>query len=190
MRTVIASLESTSPYSQSKHYDEFQVPPINDGKETKDAYEARTWRNRLHVDDNGEVFIPPMAFKNSLSEAAKYLSMQIPGKGKSTYTKHFEGGLMVPEAVGLGIKAEDVGHEWHFVPSNGVRGNGKRVNRCFPLIRKWAADVLFVILDETIDENPFAKHLQAAGMFIGIGRFRPRNNGFYGRFKVNNIVWE
>jgi hypothetical protein len=44
-------------------------------------------------------------------------------------------------------------------------------------------------LDETITEEVFKLHLEESGKFIGIGRFRPQNNGFYGRFKVNEIVW-
>ena len=47
----------------------------------------------------------------------------------------------------------------------------------------------FYILDETVTEDVFKNILEQAGAFIGIGRFRPRNNGFYGRFKVEKVVW-
>ena len=182
MKTVIAHLKSISPYSQSKHYD---TEPLE--KESKVDYEARTWRDRLHVTEDGHVFIPQMSFKNCLSEAAKYLGIQIPGKGKSTYTKHFEAGVLVLDPLVLPIKKEDVAGEWFFVPSDGVRGSGKRVNKCFPVIHQWEGDVTFHILDETITIPVFRKHLEEAGKFIGIGRFRPRNNGFYGRFEVKDI---
>jgi hypothetical protein len=86
MSIAIATLESISPYSQSRFHN---VP--REDKETADDHERRTWRERLHVNKDGFVFIPPMSFKNMLSEAAKYLSMQVPGKGKSTYTNLFEG---------------------------------------------------------------------------------------------------
>jgi hypothetical protein len=45
------------------------------------------------------------------------------------------------------------------------------------------------VLDETVTEEVFRNVLEQAGAFIGIGRFRPRNNGFYGRFKVEAIAW-
>ena len=32
--------------------------------------------------------------------------------------------------------------------------------------------------------------LREAGKFIGIGRFRPRNNGYYGRFDVESVDWK
>ena len=185
MRTAIVKMHSISPYSQSKHYD---VPKLD--KEIPKDYEARTWRERMHVNKDGHVFIPPMAFKNCLSECAKFLSIQIPGKGKATYTKHIEAGVLVTEPLVLPIKKEDADCEWLFVPSDGRRGGGTRVNKCFPLIREWEGEVTFYILDETVTEDVFKLHIEEAGKFIGIGRFRPRNNGFYGRFEVEDIAWE
>ena len=82
MKEIQLSLKGTSPYSQSRPH---TTPKLN--KETPDAHEARTWMNRLHVKD-GQVFIPGNAIRNCLAEAAKFLSIQIPGKGKATYTKH------------------------------------------------------------------------------------------------------
>src|SRR5262245_66011200 len=85
MIIATAELEGISPYSQSKHH----ITPKKERELPKD-YEERTWRERLHVNKDGYVFIPPMAFKNCIAEIAKFLGVQIPGKGKSTYTKHFE----------------------------------------------------------------------------------------------------
>ena len=184
MKTATARLVSVSPYSQSKHYD---VPSLD--KEGRDAYERRTWRERCHADEKGGIFIPPMAFKNCISEAAKFLSIQIKGKGKSTYTKHFEAGVLVMDPLPLPIAKADVAGEWLFVPADGRRGSGKRVLKCFPVIQSWAGEVTFHILDETITEDVFAHHLAEAGKFIGIGRFRPRNNGYYGRFQVEKLAW-
>ena len=185
MKTAIANLKSITPYSQSRGHQAEKLP-----KESAEDYERRTWRERLHVDEQtGNVFIPPMAFKNCLSEIAKYLSMQIPGKGKSTYTKHFEAGVMCADPLILPLKAEAVSGEWLFVPANGMRGNGKRVWRCFPRISNWEGQVKFVVLDETMTRDVFFEQLQQAGAFVGIGRFRPRNNGYYGRFSVEKLEW-
>lgn len=185
MKTVVATLKSVSPYSQSKHHD---TPKLE--RELPKDYEKRTWRERLHVNDDGKVFIPPMAFKNALSEAAKFMGIQIPGKGKATYTKHFEAGVLVVDGLVLPVKKDDVPGEWLFLPSDGIRGSGKRVDKCYPVIKEWSGDVTFYVLDELITKEPFAEHLTAAGNFIGIGRFRPRNNGFYGRFTVEKVKWQ
>lgn len=185
MRTVTAKLESLSPYSQSRHYTD---PPRKD-KESPEDYKKRTWRSHCHSDDAGNVVIPPMAFKNCVAEAAKFLSIKIPGERNATWTKHFEAGLMVPEPLVLPIKVADVEGEWLFLPSDGVRGGGKRVDKCYPLIRRWAGSVTFYILDEKITQEAFEYHLREAGNLIGIGRFRPRNNGYYGRFQVKSVSW-
>lgn len=187
MKTAIAALNSVSPYSQSRHYTD-EVPKLD--KEGANSYEMRTWMHRCHVTADGFVFIPPMSFKNCLSEAAKYLAVQIPGKGKSTFTKHFEAGVLVADPVVLPIKHADVAGETFFVPASGKRGDGKRVTKKFPVIPQWSADVVFYILDETVTEDVFLHHLEQAGKFIGIGRFRPRNNGFYGRFEVKGVKWK
>jgi len=184
MKRAICELESMSPYGQSKYIQEKKTRD-----ETHEQFEARTWNQRCHYNEAGNVFIPPMSFKNCLSEAAKYKSIQIPGKGKSTYTKHFEAGILVVEPLVLPYTKDTITHEWLHVPSDGQRGGTKRVEKCFPLIPSWSGTVTFLILDELINQDVFHDHLVDAGSFIGIGRFRPRNNGFYGRFAVKSIKW-
>jgi hypothetical protein len=185
MKKAICKLQSVSPYSQSRYIQEKRTRD-----ETPAAFEERSWKQRCHWNENGNLYIPPMSFKNCLSEAAKYKSIQIPGKGKSTYTKHFEAGILVVEPLVLDITKDSIQHEWLHVPSDGKRGGTKRVEKCFPLIQSWSGTVEFLVLDETITEDVFTAHLQDAGSFIGIGRFRPRNNGFYGRFEVKSVSWK
>jgi hypothetical protein len=185
---VTATLKSAAFYGQSRNYT-MDVPKLE--KESSADYEKRTWRNRLHTMPDGKVFIPPTAFKNCLSEAAKYLSIQIPGKGKSTYTKHIEAGVLAnPEPIILDINAETVDGMWLFLPASGKRGDGKRVWKCMPYIKEWSADVDFQVYDETVTEDIFRYHLEQAGKFIGIGYFRPRNNGYWGRFSVSKMTWK
>lgn len=185
MKIATAHLKSVAPYSQSRYHD---TPKLD--KERPDDYEMRTWANRLSVTDDGHVFIPPMAFKKSLETAARFLGMQIKGRGKATYTKHFKAGVLVTDALVLPIKKDDVPGEVFFVPSDGKAGSGSRVKRKFPVIREWEGDVQYFILDETITPDVFEAHLREAGNFIGIGRFRPENGGFYGRYSIADIKWE
>lgn len=186
MKTCVARLKSVSPYSQSKSYQRF-VPKLD--KEQNDDYEKRTWREKTHAGPDGVIYIPGMAFKMALDDAAKRYSQTIPGKGKATYTKHFVAGVLVLENVPLGVKKDEVEGEWLFVNADGVRGSGKRVWRCFPVIRGWEADVTFYVGDDTVTKEVFEHYLAETGKFVGIGRFAPRNGGFYGRFEVGKTVW-
>jgi hypothetical protein len=178
-RIAIVKLESLAPYSQSRKHD----TPKKD-KETPDAYEARTWREKCSANDAGEIVIPAMAFKQALDAVAKRLGMQIPGKGKATYTKHFKGGVICEADVPIGYRKDDVPSITISANSDGVRGSGKRVSRTFPQVPKWSGEARFVILDDTVTNDIFEKHLTEAGRFIGVGRFRPENGGLNGRFKI------
>lgn len=184
MKLTECKLESTSPYSQSKYY---KVDKL--AKELPGDFEERTWRERCHVNENGNIIIPPMVFTNSIKEAAKYLSLPVPGQARKTFTKHFESGVLVSDPIVLPIKKDEVEGEWLFVPSNGQRGGGSRVEKCFPVIRQWKAAVLFYILDDIITRDAFEQVLRTCGNLIGIGRFRPRNWGYYGRFKLVEMTW-
>lgn len=185
MKLATCKIEGISPYSQSKYHETERL-----NKELPDAYRDRTWRECLHYDHNGQVYIPPMAFKNCISETAKFLGIQIQGKGKATYTKHFEAGILVIEPSFLGIHKDEVEPEHLFLPSDGVRGSGKRVQKIYPLIRApWHCTVQFHIADDLITADVFRYHFEQAGTFIGIGRFRPRNNGYYGRFRLLDMEW-
>ena len=182
MRTATCTLESLSPYSQSRPI----LTPRGE-KETAKDHEERCWMERVHTDADGRPYIPPMAFKWSIGAAAKYLSISIPGEGKSKYTKHFLSGILVPEKIYL---PTDMGHWWGLMNSNGQRGGGKRVWRCFPEWSKWEGILTVCVLDAKIPQEIFVRVLKEAGNFIGIGRFRPQNGGFYGRFKVVKVKWE
>lgn len=185
MKIARVKLESVSDYSQSKHID---VPKLN--RELPKDYEERCWRERCHAGKDGKVFMPAMSFKNCLASAARFMSEQVPGKGKTTYTKHFLSGVLVMENCPLPVKRDEVEGEWLFVPSDGKRGGGSRVHKCFPVIRSWKAEVTFHIIDDIITEEVFTRTLMNAGSYIGLGRFRPENGGYYGRFRVLEVKWE
>lgn len=185
MKTAMAIIQGISPYQQGRYH---QTEKLE--KETHDDHEKRTWLEKAHVDKNGFIFIPPMAFKKCLETAAKFLSIPIPGKNKSLYTKHFLSGILVSEGMTLNIKKENMDGLWVLGNARGQRGaSGARVSKCFPTIQEWGGVVIFYILDDTITKEVFERVLKEAGNFIGIGVFRPENGGYYGRFIVEKVEW-
>lgn len=185
MKIAHCKLSSISPYSQSRAHQTEKLP-----KEGPDDYEQRTWREKCHFDKDGQVFIPPMSFKQALDVAAKMLGRTIPGKGKATYSKFFLAGVLVMDGPMLGITKDAVAMDRIHANADGVRGSGKRVWRNFPRIESWAATVDYHILADEITKDVFEDALTQCGSFVGIGRFRPQNGGFYGRFKIDGINWE
>lgn len=193
---IKVKFEGLSPVIQSRSHEQ---PKLN--RELADAYEKRTWIYKAHVQGGFEksamtheiredwadlpVIIPGIAFKRSLDEVAKYLGRQVPGKGKATYTKHFESGVQCTGDIVIdGLKAGDLASQRIFANADGVRGSGKRVHRLFPLIPSgWTGSALFEIWDDLITEEVFMEHFILAGTLIGVGSFRVRNGGMCGRFR-------
>lgn len=189
MHTARVTLRSTSPYSPSRAYDH-EIPKLPGEK--PDAYEERTWRNKAHTNSAGNIYMPPMAFKMGLDTAAQRIGRQIPGKGKATYTKYFLSGVLMFEGPVLPIKAAELTEnecDRIHANSDGVRGSGKRVWRLFPRIDDWEVDVEYTILTDEIEQDVFEEALHHAASFVGVGRFRPQNGGYYGRYEVVKCHW-
>lgn len=184
MKICTATLESVSAYSASRNHDE----PKHE-KESHDAYDQRTWRSKLHVNGDGTIIIPGAGFKQALDSTAQFLGMKIPGKRNATYTKHFKAGVLVIDNLDTKIPAAKAEMAKIYCNADGVRGSGKRVFRYFPMVREWHGTLDFYIADETIVKDIFELHLSECGKFRGIGRFRPENGGFNGRFRVAKTEW-
>ena len=198
MKQATVKITGQAPYAQSRFHGAEKL-----AREGADDYEQRTWPQKAHIDDDGYIFIHALAFKKCIAEAAKYLSMQIPGKGKATFTKNFQSGVIILDNARINgrkglIKAADINEpetgyvgERLFVPADGVAGSGKRVHRTFPVVHPaWYCEIVFLILDDIITQEVFEKHLQTAGQLIGVGAFRVRNGGIWGRFRGEVIDWE
>ncbi|MCX7373877.1 MAG: hypothetical protein NTW56_15820 [Alphaproteobacteria bacterium] len=160
--------------------------------ESRDAYDARTWRSKLSVaerDGSPTVVMPAHGLHQCIAAAAKYSKRQIPGQGKATWTAKFTAGIMLADDPALNIDPATVGHVTISANADGIRGSGKRVPRRFPVIPAWEASFDIYILDPIITEDVFREMVEIAGMFIGIGRFRPQNGGTNGRFKIKSLAW-
>jgi hypothetical protein len=179
-----------SPYSQSaKHDTEFL------DRESHDAYEQRTWLNKATVNSAGEVVIPSMALKQCVDTAAQKLGRKIPNRRGATYKSYFSSGVLsVDDAVlmanGKPLTRDDAEKVTIQANSDGVRGSGKRVPRSFPVWNKWNAVFSFVITDDIVTPEVFEEAIRAAGVIVGIGRFRAEKGGRNGRFIVSKIEWE
>lgn len=175
-------IEGITPISFGKAFTSERKP-----SEDHDTFERRCWREKCHVDSDGNVIVPPIMFKKALELAAQFASESVPGKGTSKFTKHFKAGILITDPILIGIKIDDVVDERLFVSSTGKPG-GPRVYRHFPLIMKWGGHVTIHLLDPTLKKHwrKVIEYSERAGQFIGLGRFAPRVGGYYGRFVVKN----
>lgn len=172
------------------------IQSVKNTGENHDDFEKRTFRERVHSLTDGTVILPPQAVKKCLQDCAKYLSESVQGKGKSTYTKHFMAGtletdeIILCDANGKALKVDELPYERLYVPSDGKQGGTKRVWRQFCYAPEgWTAKGMLYLLDPILIDKPekVNEYLEHAGKFIGLCRWRPRNGGMYGRFKVNKF---
>jgi len=187
MRICTVHIESITPYSASRKVDEDEHPRLP--KEKPDEYDKRVWREHCTVDKDDTVCIPGMGLKMAVDEACKRLGLQVPGRGKTMYTKYFVSGQIVESDVPIGIKKDQLESISIWANADGVRGSGKRVRRYFPYIQEWRGVARFLILDDAIPADVFEKVVREAGQLIGVGRGRPEKGGMNGRFDVAKLVW-
>lgn len=186
MRTVTIQIEGMTPYSASKHI----VEELQKG-ETKDAHEKRRWREKAHVDENGMMFIPGVAFKLALDETASLLNEKIPGKGNQTWTGQFATGVVAMSDLSLGVDIKDVKAIEIFAHANGKRGPGTRVTRFFPIVPTWRGELEMRVFNDTLPEEIFERFFEQAGLLAGVGRGRPitKSPAGNGRFRPTKFTW-
>jgi len=190
MKASVATVTLTgiAPMTQSRAHE----TPKLEGENPND-YDIRTWRNKLSTELNGDtrtIVIPAHGVMQCIAAAAKYSKRQIPGQGKATWTAKFTAGITLMENPRLNIDPASVGSITISANADGVRGSGKRVPRRFPVIPTgWSTTFDVYILDPIITEQIFREMVELAGMFIGLGQFRPQNGGTNGRFKLADLIW-
>ena len=179
-----------SAYSQSaKHDTEFL------DRESHDAYEQRTWLNKCTLNREGHIVIPSMALKQAIDTAAQKLGIKVPNRRGATYKNYFASGVLsVDDAVlmhnGKPLTPQDAEKVTIQANADGTRGSGKRVPRSFPVFNQWQSAFDFLITDDIITPSVFDQTIRAAGVIVGLGRFRAEKGGRNGRFVVSKIEWE
>lgn len=185
VRTTIVGM---APMTHSHQH----LTPKIDGESAED-YDIRTWRLKLNtkdVDGQQRIIIPLAAMHQCIVAAAKYTKRQIPGQGKATWTAKMTSGILIENDPVVDVMPDEVTMLTISAHANGIRGPGPRVPRRFPQIRPgWKSTFLTYILDPIITQDVFAEMLEAAGLYIGLGQYRPQNIGHNGRFKVKELIW-
>jgi hypothetical protein len=183
IRYCTMQVRGSSAYSASRNHEEPKLP-----KERPDEYDARTWRSKIRV-EGGQVVIDPMAFKFGLDKAASMLGRKIPGRASATFTKFFASGVIVAQPVAVAPESA-IECERLFVHANGKRGSGSRVWRHFPRVQEWGGAVPFEVIADEISRDVFEEFARYAGLAVGVGRFRPENGGYLGRYVVESFKWQ
>ena len=163
-----------------------------DGVKTKkkkyvDTDEAE---KRVYRLDNGQLYIPAVAFRGSVINSgggAMYRKL-----GQHSAASRFSAGVflldekcpLVDAKSGKPIKKYQIDKR-AVVIQQGSKKN--RVMRCRPLIDNWACVLRLELDEELINAGQAIELLELSGKIAGVMDFRPQCKGWFGRYKAKLV---
>lgn len=128
--------------------------------------------------ESGKCYIPADQIRGSLIGAGTYMKAKVGGRSKSMKT--IVAATFIPTPDQIIIPDYDC-----IDKRSAVNRNIKaRVLVLRPKWTIWEASFTLNVHEDTITKEAVKELLTYAGNYVGIGSFRPTNNGMFGRFEV------
>lgn len=129
--------------------------------------------------DNGKFFLPAEHVRGSLIEAGGMVKSKVGNSRKSM--KNIVAGMffVTPERIAL---PQFTSIDKRSAVNRNIKG---RVIVIRPKWDEWCVEFTLSVDNDTITDDTVREILENAGKFIGVGSFRPTNNGMFGRFEVD-----
>lgn len=171
-----------TPYMQHRMDDvkledwEKKRGPIHERPEVSQEDAARA-EYHCYRNKDGHCFIPAEQIRGALIGAGTYVKAKVGGRSKSMKTIVAAMFMVTPEEIE--IPDYDTTDKRSAVNRN-VKG---RVIVVRPRWNKWSTEFTLEVHNDTITNEQVEQILEYAGNYVGIGSFRPTNNGLFGRFE-------
>lgn len=130
---------------------------------------------------DGKCYIPADQIRGALIGAGSYMKSKVGGRSKSM--KVIVAAMFIPTPEQILIPDYDVIDKRSAVNRN-IKG---RVITIRPKWTNWEAEFDLNVYEDTITKETIAQLFEYAGNLVGIGSFRPTNNGMFGRFELVSI---
>lgn len=145
--------------------------------------EQLTWREKLHFDENEDVFIPSENIHECMKGGAAYWGEKV--TGNKTYTDLVKCGLNVESLYFPGLKKDSplVVPFGKMVNASPTKPNGGSVWKIRPLLQPWGGTFKITVFDPRLTEKILQTILTYAGIFRGLCDWRPK----YGRFTLTGL---
>lgn len=129
----------------------------------------------------GKCFIPSEHIRQSLIAAGSYSKAKVGNAKKSMKNIVAAMFLVTPEEIQIpDYDAID--------KRSAVNKNVKaRIITIRPKWSEWTIEFRLMVDNDTITKETIKEILNNAGNYVGIGSYRPTNNGYFGRFEVEFI---
>lgn len=158
------------------------------GKKTDDVIEAikrLEWEAFLYLDESGAVVVPTANIIASLRGGATQAKN---GKRIDRGVMCFD--LEVPlKHPDCGKSLDEMYAAGNFIYTRVVQ-SGKGIMKCRPMFRRWSLEVELRYQSEQVDSGMLSKALSDAGLYAGLGCWRPAcpRGGPYGRYDVEVLA--
>lgn len=134
-----------------------------------------------YIDENNKFFIPADHIKGALIGAGALVKSKVGNAKKSM--KNIVAGMFFIEPDRIELSGE-----MSIDKRSAVNRNIKARVICIrPKWNNWSASFILAVDNDTITEETIKELFYNAGQYIGIGSFRPTNNGSFGRFQTEKI---
>lgn len=178
-----AKIEGLTPYMQHRMDDVkleaweknrkqiIERPDVN--QEDLIRAEFHAYRNR-----DGKLFIPSEHLRIALINGGGYLKSKVGIKTKSMKSIIAAVLMITPEEI-LMPEYDEIDKR------SAVNRNVKaRVMVIRPKWLKWEAEFDMILDNDTLTKEMLTELINVTGNYVGIGSYRPTNNGYFGRFKL------
>ena len=133
----------------------------------------------LYRDETGIIYQPASHIDGALKEAAKVF--KIAGRKGASYSKLVAATVIVePDAIPHKITK-------YIIDARPVVVQRARIIRYRPRFDNWELDFELILQDEQLPVGVVKQVLDHAGLYVGIGDFRPGRGGKFGKFMVTKF---
>ena len=132
---------------------------------------------KLYIDADERIYTPSNHVEMALIEAGK--KVKVKGQGKATYSKLFGSMVTIEEFELIHLKQKyEIFKMLVVIPS--TKG---RVMRYRPMFKDWEFE-FHINFEDEIPAEAIKECLEIAGKYVGIGDWRPKKKGKFGKFQV------
>lgn len=186
MKSYEVKIKGLSPYMQHR-MDDLKLEQWEKvrGKimERDDVAHDDLVRAEYHCYRNpdGKCYIPADQIRGSLIGAGTYMKAKVGGRSRSMKT--LVAATFIPTPDQILIPDFDTIDKRSAVNKN-VKA---RIIVLRPKWTTWEASFKLEVHEDTVTKETIKELLTYAGQYVGIGSFRPTNNGMFGRFEVISV---
>lgn len=131
--------------------------------------------------DNKGFYIPSEQIRGSLIGAGAMIKSKVGNSRKSM--KNIVAGMFMIEEEKIPLPKQ-----YEIDKRSAVNRNIKARVICIrPKWEAWSGEFTLLVDNDTITNETVKEIIENAGQYIGIGSFRPTNNGMFGRYKLEKL---